>query len=416
MKDLIKTIIKDFHKRGTPVFTARDIEIPIESGKIITLIGPRRAGKTYLMYQLMSKVKDITNIIYINFEDERLELSAKKLYLIVEAFFELYPEKKEEDIIFFFDEIQEVDGWEKFIRRIYDSINKNIFITGSSAKLLSKEIATSLRGRTISYEIFPLSFKEFLNFKDVELDINSTRGRASILNSFKEYMNNGGFPEIIGMDKEVMEKTLQTYFEVMLYRDIAERYDIQNMVPLKVFLKRLLANTSKEFTIHKMFNHMKSEGIKVSKDSLYKYLGYFSDAYILFSLSNFSESGANQIAKKAYSIDVGISQILSFSLSKDFGRILENIVMIELKRKGKEVYYHKGKFECDFIIKEKEKITQAIQVCYSLNNENRERELKGLKEVMKRFKLKSGLIITLDQEEQIENIKVMSVIKWIFGE
>ncbi|MBU1005170.1 MAG: ATP-binding protein [Nanoarchaeota archaeon] len=415
MKDLIKSIIKDFHKRGLPQFIERNIEIPFESGKVISLIGPRRAGKTYMMYQIMSGVKDITNIVYINFEDERLEISANDLNLIIEAFFELYPGKKEKDIFFFFDEIQEVKGWEKFIRRIYDSINKNIFVTGSSAKLLSKEIATSLRGRTISYEVFPLSFKEFLMFKKVEPDIHSTKGKAAVFSSFMEFMKRGGFPEIIGMNKEIAEKTLNTYFEVMLYRDIAERYEVQNITPLKIFLKRLLANSSKEFTIHKIFNNLKSEGIKVSKDSIYKYLEYCSDAYLLFSLSNFSESGHNQITKKAYSVDVGLSQMLSFSLSKDLGRILENIVLLELKREGKEIFYHKMNFECDFIIKEREKVIRAVQVCYSLNEENRERELKGLMEAMKRFNLKSGLIITMEQDEQIGNIRVVPAVKWLLS-
>src|SRR3989338_6978371 len=174
MKELIKTLIADFHKRGIPPFKKRDADIPLHSGKIITIIGPRRAGKTYTLFQLMATIPDMTNILYINFEDERLKIKAEELNLIIEAYFELYPDKNERDIYLFFDEIQEIKQWEKFVRRVYDTITTRIFITGSSSTLLSKEIATSLRGRTVSYEIYPLSFHEFLNFKGVEKDVHST--------------------------------------------------------------------------------------------------------------------------------------------------------------------------------------------------------------------------------------------------
>lgn len=413
MKEVLKTIIKDFHKRGVPKFIKRDINIPINSNKLISIIGPRRAGKTYLMYQTISKIKDITNIIYINFEDERLELNSRNLNLILEAYFELYPDKKEKDLFFFFDELQEINGWEKFVRRLYDSFTKNIFITGSSSKMLSKEIATSLRGRTVSYLVLPLSFKEYLKFKNIEEEIHSTKGKAKIISGFKDYLEKGGFPETINMNRELYEKTLRNYFEVMLYRDLVERYDITNPLPLKLFTKKLIANTSKEFSINKIFNILKSEGIKISKDSLYKFLDYCKDAFVLLSINNFSESLNKQTLKKAYSIDTGLSSILSFTLSKDKGRLFENIVLLELKRRFAEIYFYKENLECDFVVKEKNKIAHAIQVCYDLNEENQKGEINGLKEAMKRFSLKKGLILTLDQEDKIGNIKVLPAFKWL---
>jgi len=367
MKDLLKTIIKDFHARGIPEHTKRDLNIPLNTGKIVSIIGPRRAGKTYLMYQLISKIPDITNVIYINFEDERLERTAKNLNLIIEAYFELFPDKKESDLYFFFDEIQEIEDWEKFVRRIYDTISKRIFITGSSAKLLSKEIATSLRGRTLSYEVLPLSFNEYLRFSGIEPDIHATKGKAKTITALKEYMSRGGFPEIVNSPQDILKKTLTNYFEVMLYRDIVERYQINNTLPLKLFVKRLLGNISKEFTVNKLFNNLKSEGVKISKDTLYNFLEYSEDSYLLISVNNFSESKEKQIIKKIYSIDVGLSLQFSFALSKDLGRILENIILLELKRRGKDVYYFKDAAECDFIIREKERIVDAIQVCYELN-------------------------------------------------
>lgn len=413
MKDLLKTIIKDFHTRGIPEHKDRDINIPLDSGKIVTIFGPRRAGKTYLMYQLISRIPDRTNVIYINFEDERLELSAKDLHLITDAFLELYPDKKESELYFFFDEIQMVKDWERFVRRIYDTISKRVFLTGSSAKLLSKEIATSLRGRTLGYELLPLSFSEYMRFSNIPADIHSTKGKAKTIAALKEYMTKGGFPEIVNVSEEIRKKTLSNYFEVMLFRDIIERYQLTNSLPLKLFVKRLLGNISKEFTVNKLFNNLKSEGIKTSKDSLYSYLDYCTDSYILIPINNYSESSEKQIIKKIYSIDIGLSMQFSFALSKDFGRLFENIILLELKRRGKEAYYFKDKEECDFIIREKERITEAIQVCYELNEENRKREIDGLQLAMKRFKLNKGIIITLGQEEVIDNIKAIPATQWL---
>lgn len=412
MKDLLKTIIKDFHTRGLPEHKDRDLKLPLDSGKIVTIFGPRRAGKTYLMYQLISEIPDRTNVIYINFEDERLELSAKDLQLIIDAYLELYPDKKESELYFFFDEIQMVKNWERFVRRIYDTISKRIFLTGSSAKLLSKEIATSLRGRTIGYELLPLSFAEYLRFSNIT-DIHSTKGKAKTTTALKEYMSKGGFPEIVNAPDEIRKKTLSNYFEVMLFRDIIERYQLTNTLPLKLFVKRLLGNISKEFTVNKLFNNLKSEGIKISKDSLYNYMDYCTDSYILIPVNNYSESGDKQIIKKIYSIDTGLSAQFSFTLSKDYGRLFENIILLELKRRGKEIYYFKDKDECDFIIREKERITEAIQVCYELNDENRKREIDGLQLAMKRFRLKKGVIITLNQEEATGNIEKIPAIKWL---
>ncbi len=413
MKDIIKTIIKDFHNRGIPRFIEREIKIPLNPGKIVSIIGARRAGKTYAMYQVMSKVKDITNIIYINFEDERLEISLKDLYLIIDSYFEIYPDKKEKDLFFFFDEIQEIKGWEKFVRRVYDSVSKNIFITGSSSKLLSKEISSNLRGRTVTYEIFPLSFREYLKFKDLQIDLHSTKGKSKIMYYFSEYITKGGFPETISMDEEIYKKTLTSYFELMIYKDIAERYLISNFLPLKMFIKKLISNTSKEFSINKIFNEFKSQGIKISKDTIYNYLDYCEDSYIILPINNFSESATKQIIKKSYSIDTGLSSMVSFSLSKDKGRLFENLVLLELKRKYDEIYYYKEEYECDFIIKERDKIVKAIQVCYEFNENNKEREIKGLKEAMNKFKLNHGIILTINEEEELEGIKIIPVQKWL---
>jgi len=412
-KETIKTIIADFHTRGIPDFIEREIKIPVNTGKIVTVIGPRRSGKTYSMYQIMSSIKDITDILYINFEDERLQLDSENLYTIVEAYFELYNQKAEEQIYFFFDEIQEVKGWEKFIRRIYDTISKNIFLTGSSAKMLHKEIATSLRGRTINFVVLPLSFSEYLKFKQITFDIISTKGKAKILTLFKNYLQRSSFPETVNMPDLIIEKTLRTYFDVMLYRDIIERYQVTNVIVLKYLMKKLLMNTAKEYSIHKIFNELKSMGMRIGKDSLYNYVNYFEDAYILFQVQNFSESINNQTKKKVYTIDQGLSTILSFTLSKNIGRLLESVVFLELKRRYSQIFYYKDKGECDFIVKEKDKITQVFQVCVNLNNDNKKREFLGLTKAMERFSLWEGTIFTLEQKGTEGDIKIVPVYEWL---
>lgn len=413
MKKLIKNIILDFHKRGIPAFIPREIDIPLNSGKIITLIGSRRSGKTYALYQIMSKIEDITKILYINFEDERLKFNSNNLNEIIDAYLELFTKRKESDIYFFFDEIQEIDGWQKFVRRINDTFSSKIFITGSSAKLLSKEIATSLRGRTITFEIFPLSFSEYLLFQGIEKDFISTKGKASVNSALKEYIGTSAFPETIKMEHYIREKTLQMYFDVMLFRDIIERNRIKNVVPIKYLMQKLIANTGKEFSIHKIYNELKSQGIKLSKNNLYEYLSFLNDAFIVFPIQNFSEKINNRSQKKSYSIDHGLASMVSFTLSEDYGRMLENIVFIHLRRKYKNIFYFKGKKECDFIVKEKNKITQCFQVCSVLNDYNKEREITGIKEAMNYFSLRKGVILTENQTDKMDGITIMPVYQWL---
>lgn len=198
MKEILKTIISDFHSSELPEYYPRTIDIPLDSPKIISLIGARRTGKTYCFYQIIDRLTSKIpkqNIIYINFEDERLDLKSNELGLIVDSYYELYPNQKGE-LYFFFDEIQNVEGWEKFIRRIYDSVSKKIFITGSSSKLLSKEIASTLRGRTLSFEIFPFSFIEYAKYRSIDIaDQSSTKNKAKLFKSFHDYSINGAFPK-----------------------------------------------------------------------------------------------------------------------------------------------------------------------------------------------------------------------------
>lgn len=422
MKELLKTIIKDFHAKPLPEFIDRKLSVPINSGKIITIVGSRRAGKTYFMYQLISQLLasiNIIDIVYINFEDERLNLKIEDLHLLIDSYYELYPDNTNQ-LYFFFDEIQNISNWEKFVRRIYDTFSKNIFITGSSSKLLSKEISTSLRGRSVTYEMFPLTFEEYLKFFKIDSsDTYSTRNKSKIIKTFKSYLTQGGFPEVVHYNDDFRTKTLQSYLDVMIYRDIIERYEISNPVALKYIIKKSISNISNYLSINKLYNELKSVGIKVSKDSIYLFLNYIQDCYLLFLVNIYSESinVQNTNDKKIYCIDNGLANNVSFSFSENIGRLLENAIFINLKAKGNSIYYYSNTRECDFVIQEKSKIIKAIQVTAELNSNNRTREIEGLVEALNKFNLKNGLVLTLDQKETINAdnkiIEVEPAWKWL---
>ena len=375
------------------------------------------------MINKLSKSIDKTKILFINFEDERLDLNVDELDLVLQSFRELYPTHNLKECYFFFDEIQNIDGWEKFIRRVYDTSSKNIFITGSNSKLLSTDIATSLRGRTLSFEVFPLSFKEYLSFKDIEIDLYSTKSLAFIKNAQDNFLANGAFPETLVLEEKYVNQTLQEYFNVLLYKDLAERYNIANTVALKFFLKRIIASSTKQISINKIYNELKSSGIKIGKNTLYNFLDYVQNIYLALTLHRYDKSLVNKELgeKKIYSIDIGLNNATEFKFSDDIGKSLENAVFLELKRNYSEIFYYRDTTsECDFIVNEQNKITQAIQVTYDMSNKDtRKREIKGLINACKNFNLDNGVIITYDNEDEYSEdsitIKVVPFYKWLIN-
>jgi len=421
MKELFKTIIADFHTSPLPKFHRRETEIPSNSRKIVTVVGSRRSGKTYLFYQLISdllKSVPAKNIIYINFEDERINPAQEDLQFILEAYYELYPKGKGE-LYLFFDEIQNISGWEKFVRRIYDTVSKNIFLTGSTSNFLNIEVSSSLRGRAIVYELYPLSFREYLRFTGTDFsDAVSTRAKANLLSHFRKFLTAGGFPEMAVTDERLSQKILQSYFDVMIYRDIIERYSIRNITALKYFIKKSISNTANKISVNKIFNELKSLGIKLSKDSIYEYFTFAQDCFLLFLVNRYSESLTVQNVndKKLYTIDNGLANAVSFRFSENTGRMLENSVFLELKRREKEIFYFTEKGECDFILSDRSEVVEAIQVTVMLDKNNYNREIGGLIEALKKFGLKSGTILTLDDQREIIHegyfIKVLPVWKW----
>ncbi len=399
-KDILKEVIVAQRKtleildKGTP--REKDVQIKDSFATIIT--GVRRCGKSTFLNQLLTKQK---KGYYLNLEDPRLdnfELSDfNKAEIIMK---ELYGEGG----VYFFDEIQNINKWEKFIRYLIDKKEK-VVVTGSNASLLSKELGMKLTGRHLQAEMFPFSFKEFLIIKKEKPSIKS----------FEEYLYKGGFPEYI---KNENPSILNELLSDVVMKDIAARFGIKNTSILNRLANFLISNIGKEFS----YNSIKKTFDIKSVQSVIDYVFYFENAYLIFTIPKFSYSYKKQQVnpKKVYSIDNGFSYNNSVSFSKDKGKMLENAVFLNLRRKFKDIFYFQEKNECDFIIKEKEKIKNAIQVCFDLNEENKNREINGLLAALNEFNLRNGLILTYNQYDEFliegKRIVVMPVWKWFLDD
>jgi len=410
MKQLFKDIILENQEFSPNTGIKRQhMEIPVDSEIIISIIGARRSGKTFLLYQLIEELKkkglSNENIVFINFEDERLSIRSEDLDGILQAYQELYPHIALNTVYFFFDEIQNFKGWERFVRRLYDTKSKNIFVTGSNSKLLSSEIATELRGRTVSYTLFPFNFNEFILANNGPDNINTSTNRAKILKLCKAYMFDGGFPETVRFNRSFKIKLLQEYFNVMIYRDIIERYSIANVEVLKFFIKKILASVTVPVSINKAYNDLRSMGYKVSNKYLYEYMNYCNAVFLTQSINKFdySEIKQSKSDKKAYAIDNGLLSAIDYSVSDNHGKLMENMVAMELIKNKQQVYYYKDKYECDFIIQHQTRLT-PIQVAYSIaNSDTRKREIRGLLYACKSLEVSVGTIITFEEEEEFIN-------------
>ena len=423
MREIFRRIIVDFQERPIRQTIKRDVEVPLFSDKIISLIGVRRCGKTSILYKMIEELResiDIKNIVYINFEDDRLlGTTVNNLDDMIEGYYELYPQKRDEKIYLFFDEVQNIPQWELFIRRIYDTLNVQIVITGSSSKLLSSEIATSLRGRTLTYEIFPFSFKEYLRFKNITVNLNSSKSLSFIKHSFEEYLIYGGFPETIGQDSVIQKRILSDYVNLIVYKDLIERYGITNTSLLKHLIKYTFVNMATLVSITKLYNDFKSNGYKLGKETLFDYFGYLEEAYAIFSVPIFRSSVREEQRnpKKIYAIDNGLRAVYDSSFSSDYSKLYENLVFLALRSQCSEVYYIKERQEIDFYcVIEGEK--QLINVSVDISNPDTfEREIKSLTEGMDFIGVDKSVLITKEREGSISvGEKVVILIplwKWL---
>ncbi|MBU4337801.1 MAG: ATP-binding protein [Actinobacteria bacterium] len=414
-REILKQLIADQKEYNLPKiffnrFQSQNIQRFVDDSNILIITGIRRSGKSTIQRILQKQLPQ--SDYYFNFDDERLiNFTVKDFQILLEVFIELFDKQS----IFYFDEIQNIEGWERFIRRLYEKGNK-IYITGSNAKLLSQELGTHLTGRYIQLEVFPLSFREIIQHLYPEVlnkKVFSTENIGMLLHHFADYFKHGGIPEYFKFRKPEYLKDL---YEGILYRDIVARYNISDEKPLKELVYYFASNIGKEFSYTKL---AKIIGIG-SPNTVSNYCSFLEKCYLCFFINRYSHSLSKQIQynKKCYMIDPAIIRTIGFRVSEDKGRILENIVFIHLKSQGHEIYFHKNQNECDFIIRKNNQIIQAIQVILNISDEKvNNREIEGLMEAMKEHGLQEGLIITENEQRtlKVENfqIKIIPIWKWL---
>jgi predicted AAA+ superfamily ATPase len=424
----VKEYLLDFQKKPLTELIERELEVNGPK-KIRSIIGPRRAGKTSYMFkkieELLHSGVNKENILYLNFEDPRLiDINFKEIREIIKIHWQLYPSSTKGKCYVFIDEPQTIDNWEIAIRALHDE-GFELYLTGSSSKLLSKEISTSLRGRTFSYMLLPFSFREFLKIKNAEFDISRLSSKErSVLKSFlDEYLEFGGFPEVIMEENtENKIKILNEYFNMIVYRDVVERYHIKNIRLIKWLIKSLTASFSREYSVHKQYLTLKSMGVKTSKNTLYSYLSMLEESVFVFFLPKFDHSlrkGGFSI-NKAYLCDTGFSKLTG--VTNDYGRKMENIVFLELERRRKtltNISYWKNQQqeEVDFVIHTTGRVEQIIQVCRDVTDTGvMKREIRALIKASDQMDCDNLIVITEDYDslEEHKGKMVKFVPLWIW--
>lgn len=406
MQTIVQTLQEEFQaaialtKNSVP----RSYQFPEAKNIIKVAVGMRRSGKTYFLFQtirqLLAEGLPLERILYINFEDDRiLPMDYKAMGQMIDTWYTLHPDNHNQCCYLFLDEVQNIEGWPVVLRRLLDTKNIQIYVTGSSAKLLSKEIATSLRGRSLSVEILPYSYLEYLSAH--QLPAPSQPFGQKVLDHHRQhlldYFHAGGFPGIQAMPPNEQLETLQNYVETVIFRDVIERYQISNAALLKYFISSLLKNVAAPFSINKLYNDIKSQGHKVGRDTLYSYLEYLEDAFLIFAVPIFTESLRHMqtTPKKIYAIDNGLITANTFNLSENLGKLLENQVYLDLRRQGKTIfYYHTSDgYEIDFITQDKQGNYEMIQVAWDASDPTTlEREERALRQAEKELGFKGKLV------------------------
>ena len=428
-KDTIKSLIVTKQKEIPFPMIERDDELPLNSQSIVTVVGVRRCGKSSRMQltinALVEKGLSPEAVLWVGFDDERLAgMTISELDEVLEAYRELYPTQDLKDVFMFFDEIQLIDNWELFVMRVFKSYCKNIFVSGSNAKMLSQEIATTLRGWSIEEKTYPLSFREYCQFTGTKTH-HLTEQETTILRlKWDEYCMESAFPEIVLTElKSLRDKKLQSYFDAMLFRDLVERHNISNTGVLRYFIKRLMNNLTKPTSINAIYNDIKSQGFKISKDELYLWADYVCECFMFLRISKYTPSliEEQQSLRKYYFIDNGLRQAVLLPQSNDNGKLLENAVLLHLNRRLQpfdKITYYSGTKECDFIVQHEQQVKALYQVCWDIQDTiTRQREIDGIIEASKMTQCDNLFIITHDNEDIIiQNGKTINIVpawKWM---
>lgn len=421
MRTLLSTLLAEFREALTATENSlpRDCQFPELPTKVKVAIGMRRTGKTWFLFQtirqLLSQKIPLHQILYINFEDDRLfPCTQAQLRGLLEGFYELYPENHNAICHLFLDEIQNVEGWAQTVRRFLDTQKVQLYLSGASSKLLSREIATSLRGRAIATEIWPYSFKEYLTAKSPKLDsaLFSKKNQDILSAHLQSYLLEGGFPETLNCTMADRRKILQDYVEVVIMRDIIERHGITNLALLRYCILSLLKNTGTAFSVNKFANDVKSQGFSGAKNTLHDYLAYIEEAYLVFTVPLFSESirKTQTNPRKIYAIDPGLVKAVTLSLNDNHGHLFENIIFLDLKRRGHKVYYYltQERYEVDFLTEDPHGQLRLYQVAWNVQDKKTlERETRALETAQKELGIPGELVTPLSFVEKTwqENFK-----------
>jgi predicted AAA+ superfamily ATPase len=417
----METLIREWQARFLPEFTLRDLDIKLRGKLAVTVIGMRRSGKTWRLFQEMRRLIDggidPSAILYFNFDDGRLprrETGEEMLNELLETFFRLNPKARRGGACFFLDEIQEIPGWARFARRIIDTEKIHLYLSGSSAKLLSREVATEFRGRSLAFELLPFSFREYLRYRGMS-ETPGPLDRSGYERAFDEYLTLGGFPEALAQDDPAIRiGLLQSYLDTVVLRDILERHNLSNVRGVKELAHTLVVNNGNLVSMKRLADQLAARDIPISRETVSQVCGHLEDAFLVFfvPLYSYGLQKARVNPLKVYASDPGMAFALSAAPSLNLGRRFEQAVYLELRRRfpllreGGISYYLTGnRREVDFILGDPaQRLPQALfQVCVSLKEKDtRDRELAALETAMEELNLKKGFVITLYEEERIK--------------
>lgn len=428
-RNLAMEIISEWHEQELPDLVQRDISFEVPTiKKTIAIIGPRRAGKSFFLYEVISRILDVSRegTLFVNLEDHRLmEPKVEDLDILLKTYYEMFPDQLNSKMYLVLDEVQNVPGWERFVRSVMERFDITVLISGSSSKMLSREIATSMRGRSISFLVLPFSFKEFLKARNLKPS-NSSAGKARMLHALKEYLNFGGFPEVVFEDKEMVKrKILRQYVDVMLFRDIVERHGITNIKVLKLLMGQMMVSSANQLSLNKFYGFLKSQGIKVDKNNIYEMKEHLLDAYGFIELKRINGSfrEIEQGLPKIYPIDTGYMTDFGMHLDERTGKFMETCVALEMFRRmeldpGSRLNYWREDLEVDFVLSKGGKVVQLIQVCSDIGNEEtRTRETKGLLKASNVLHCDDLILINWDiSEHEVldgKTIKIVPLWMWL---
>lgn len=430
MKNKIREVLGEFYADGIPGrIVARDIEY-VEKPTAATVVkGMRRTGKTFVTYarirQLLDRGVPLGRIVHVNFEDERLSrMTVDDLRLINEVHAELQPECSVQECWYFLDELQNVQGWESYARRLVDSSKVRLCLTGSSSKLLGEEIATQMRGRSLPIEVFPLSFSEFMRFNSV--DLPRTRGaftpreKGLLRRSVARYLEQGGFPDVVGLSDRMRATVLQGYVDAVLYRDVLERHEVASVQALKYTLEYLIHNFARKVSARAVSGVLKNLSVPANRESVMNYIGYFKDAYLVYPVSVLSDSLAVRRVNpdKYYIVDTGLIRAMCAKTDSENGWLLENLVFMSLRRRFCKVDYYQTEDgrEVDFVVLDRvSRERSLVQVSWDMSNAATfARELGALETARRETGIEDATIVTWDDEEALPGgVKVVPVWKWL---